>query len=475
MKAYRVSVNLKWGLLIFAVSIAFTSLWYTNDLVHRLRQQETAIATLWGKSIQEVFRVAEESAVNPYQNEFRYLESAFDRSGAETPLTRLYSDGLVDDFRRAMSWARTMPSSGDLDFIYSTFLEPNAFNIPAILVDSSVGMPTSWWNVDVEYQSYSEVDSLSKVDTLAYKKIRDELTDIALKMGERNDPILISVTYPIEGRDEPLRLVQTLYYGESALVQTLRWFPYIQLGFVALFVGVAYIGFSYIRRSEQSSLWVGMAKEAAHQLGTPISSLMGWLEVLRLNDNSEGPENPAYAEIEQDIHRLSRVTSRFSDIGSMPRLESQSLDLVIGSVCEYMQARFPQQAGGVTLEVNVDPTIVLPLNADLFEWVIENLIKNALDALEGESGAIRISGSRENGNAVIDIQDSGKGIDRRNHKNIFKPGYSTKKRGWGLGLSLAQRIIREYHGGQLVLASSKPGQGTVFRITLPSVEEAGQS
>jgi len=218
-----------------------------------------------------------------------------------------------------------------------------------------------------------------------------------------------------------------------------------------------------------------MAKEAAHQLGTPISSLMGWLEVLRLNDNSEGPENPAYAEIEQDIHRLSRVTSRFSDIGSMPRLESQSLDVVIGSVCEYMQARFPQHAGGVSLDVNVDPTIVLPLNEDLFEWVIENLIKNALDALEGESGSIRISGSRENGSAVIDVQDSGKGIDRRNHKNIFKPGYSTKKRGWGLGLSLAQRIIREYHGGQLVLASSKPGEGTVFRITLPSAEEAGQS
>jgi hypothetical protein len=438
-----------------------------------LRQQETAIAKLWGQSLQQVFRVAQESATNPYQSEFRYLESAFDRTGAESPLTELYAENLVDEFRRAMSWARTMPSTGDLDFILNTFLEPNAFNIPAILVDSSLGKPTQWWNLDLDYQTYSEVDSLSQVDSLASVKVNQRLSDMAIAMGERHDPIMIAVSYPAMDGIPPRRLVQTLYYGESELVQALRWFPFIQLGFVALFIGIAYLGFSYIRRSEQSSLWVGMAKEAAHQLGTPISSLMGWLEVLRLKEDSSNQELTAYDAIEQDIQRLSRVTSRFSDIGSLPKLETQSLDLVVGSVCEYMQARFPQQSGAVTLDVEIDPSIVLPLNTELFEWVIENLIKNALDALEGEPGTIQITGARENSVAVIDVRDTGKGIDRRNQKNVFKPGYSTKKRGWGLGLSLARRIVQEYHGGQLVLLSSKIGEGTVFRITLPAPTETG--
>ena len=207
MKAYRVSVNLKWGLLIFAVTIATTSLWYTNDLVQRLRQQETAIAKLWGQSLQQVFRVAQESATNPYQSEFRYLESAFDRTGAESPLTELYAENLVDEFRRAMSWARTMPSTGDLDFILNTFLEPNAFNIPAILVDSSLGEPTQWWNLDLEYQTYSEVDSLSKVDSLAYVKVNQRLSDMAIAMGERHDPIMIAVSYPAMDGIPPRRTI----------------------------------------------------------------------------------------------------------------------------------------------------------------------------------------------------------------------------------------------------------------------------
>lgn len=470
MKVYRISVNLKLGLIVFAIAIAVTSLLYTNNLVQRLRQQETSIVRLWAKAIQQVPRVSQQAFMNPYQDEFRLLESAFEQDRQASPLSSGYSPEQLGAFREAMTWARTMPPAGDVDFILSAFLEPNAFGIPAILVDSSLGQPTIWRNVNIDVESVASLDSLARADSVKYRKIRTRMDALLREMAILHPPIPIVVSYPgIDGRP-PLRLVQEMYYGESALVKALRWFPYIQLAFVALFILIAYIGFSYIRRSEQSSLWVGMAKEAAHQLGTPISSLMGWLEVLQSEKKSTELQLQAYAEIEQDIQRLSRVTGRFSDIGSLPRLELQPVDLVIGTVCEYMRSRFPRKSGSVDLMVNIDAGVCVPLNAELFEWVIENLIKNALDALEGNPGKISISGKVEDGKLIVDVSDTGKGIDRRHVKNVFRPGFSTKKRGWGLGLSLALRIVQEYHGGQLTLHHTRPGEGSTFRITLPNAE-----
>jgi signal transduction histidine kinase len=285
-----------------------------------------------------------------------------------------------------------------------------------------------------------------------------------------NEPIPIVVNFPETDLFPATRFVQKLYYGESDLVARLRWFPYIQLLFVGLFVLVGYFGFSYIRRSEQSSLWVGMAKEAAHQLGTPISSLMGWVEMLRLN-RKEGASNEsdeeAFLEIEKDIDRLERVTSRFSDIGSLPKLDRQPIALVLETTADYIRRRLPKR--GAFIRVHVDDTAHLeaPLNADLFEWVIENLLKNALDAMEDGRGTIRMEVSGANNRIRIDVSDTGKGIDRRQWKNIFRPGYSTKQRGWGLGLSLAKRIIEDYHGGSLTLVGSRLGEGTTFRIEIP--------
>ena len=469
MKAYRLSVNLKLGLIVFAIAIAVTSLWYTNDLVQRLRQQETAIVRLWALALEQVPLAAQRASVNPHQNDFRLLESAFEESRSGSILSETYTREQIEGFRRAMSWARTMSPTSDLSFILDAFLEPNAFSIPAILVDSSLGQPTVWRNVDVGVQSVAELDSVLRVDSTRHKDILDKMDDMLREMATLHEPVQIVLSYPDMPLGSPSRLVQSMYYGESAIVQTLRWFPYLQLAFVALFVLVGYVGFSYIRRSEQSSLWVGMAKEAAHQLGTPISSLMGWLAVLRLEKNPSDAHVQAYNEIEQDIQRLTRVTRRFSDIGSLPRLVSQPLDLVIGGVAEYMRSRFPQQSGRVLLDVDIDSRIMVAVNAELFEWVIENLIKNALDALEGETGNISISARVEERRIIIDVSDTGKGIDRRNAKNVFRPGYSTKKRGWGLGLSLAHRIIHEYHGGKLTLLNSRLGVGTTFRIELPHV------
>jgi len=246
----------------------------------------------------------------------------------------------------------------------------------------------------------------------------------------------------------------------------------VQLVFVALFVMVGYFGFSYVRKSEQSSLWVGMAKEAAHQLGTPISSLMGWVEYLRLHDQSPDlslkSKEETYQEIENDIARLGRVTSRFSDIGSLPKLESQLLGPLLETTTDYMRRRIPN--GGTFIRLNVwsEPDLSAPLNADLFEWVVENLLKNALDAMESERGRIDVVATAIENKIRIDVRDTGKGIERRNWKNVFRPGYSTKKRGWGLGLSLAKRIVEDYHGGTLSLASSRPGHGTTFRIEIPA-------
>ncbi|MEX1055343.1 MAG: HAMP domain-containing sensor histidine kinase [Rhodothermales bacterium] len=273
----------------------------------------------------------------------------------------------------------------------------------------------------------------------------------------------------------PNRLKQYIFYDDSRLVRELRFFPYVQLLFVGLFILVGYLGFSYVRRSEQSSLWVGMAKEAAHQLGTPISSLMGWTELMKSGELTTEQQEDAIEEIENDIQRLSRVASRFSDIGSLPKLDVRPVAPVVEATAEYIRRRMPRQARSVELNVSVPPELRAPLNAELFEWVIENLLKNALDAIESDRGSIDITAQKEGGRVLIDVKDSGKGIDRRNWKNVFRPGYSTKKRGWGLGLSLAKRIVEDYHGGSLTLVSSRVGYGTTFRIALPEGRAEGGS
>jgi signal transduction histidine kinase len=263
-------------------------------------------------------------------------------------------------------------------------------------------------------------------------------------------------------------LKQQVHYGESQMVRELRWYPYIQFLFVGLFILVGYLGFSYVRRSEQSSLWVGMAKEAAHQLGTPISSLMGWTEILRSDAIGVDQRRDAVDEVEKDVERLKRVASRFSDIGSMPRLSVESLESVVGSTVDYMQRRLPRKGKDVQLVVDMEPGLKVPLNPELFEWVVENLLKNALDALEGGEGRIEVRARREGEQVHVDVEDTGKGIDRREWKFIFRPGFSTKTRGWGLGLSLAKRIVEDYHGGELILLQSRPGHGSTFRISIPS-------
>ena len=257
-----------------------------------------------------------------------------------------------------------------------------------------------------------------------------------------------------DGRD-----YQLVCYDESTMLKRLTSYPYVQLGVVLIFVIVAIFALLSSKRAEQNKVWVGLSKETAHQLGTPISSLMAWVEILR----ETYPDDELIPEMNKDVKRLERIAERFSKIGSLPESTECSVSEVLGHVVEYMDRRTSSKVEIVRDFPDYDVTA--RLNASLFEWVVENLCKNAVDAMEG-SGRIVLTLFREGEKTVVEVSDNGKGIRRKDIKNVFKPGFTTKKRGWGLGLSLAKRIIEEYHDGRIFVKSSELGKGTVFRIEL---------
>lgn len=290
-------------------------------------------------------------------------------------------------------------------------------------------------------------------DTLAMLRTMVE------EFGSINSPI------PIMYRGDTLNLY---YYGESAIIQQLRWLPVVEIIVVGMFVLIGYAGFSSIKKSEERMIWVGMAKETAHQLGTPLSAQMGWLEYLKVSPEELPKVIP---ELEKDLQRLQVVTNRFSQIGSQPAMKTENLNELIERTAAYFRSRIPQKNRSTSLEVMLpDDVITVKINEYLFSWVLENLVKNGLDAMENKGGEIHIDcGALPGDQIYIDVSDTGKGISKANRKNVFKPGYSTKKRGWGLGLSLAKRIVEEYHGGKLLLKSSQLGSGTTFRIVLNTI------
>ncbi len=244
------------------------------------------------------------------------------------------------------------------------------------------------------------------------------------------------------------------------MLKQLAYYPYVQWSVIAVFFAILFLVFTNAKKSEQDRVWVGLSKETAHQLGTPISSLLAWVEILK-NQNVEPTLLP---EMEKDVNRLRTIAERFSKIGSKPEKEEVLLNSVLDNALAYMQKRTSSKVL-ISSVYNVQKPIYLHVNVPLFEWVIENLCKNAIDAMEGE-GKINISVTENNGRVYIDVQDTGKGIPKSKYKTVFKPGYTTKKRGWGLGLSLVKRIIEEYHGGKIFVKKSEQNKGTTFRIVL---------
>jgi len=252
---------------------------------------------------------------------------------------------------------------------------------------------------------------------------------------------------------------QYLYYSKSIILKKLTYYPYVQLGVILLFIMVSYFAFSYSRKAEQNQVWVGLSKETAHQLGTPISSLLAWLEMMKLKTANKD----MLAELDKDIKRLEKITERFSKIGSRPLLKKENIQNIITTAINYLKSRSSDK---IAFNINMpSEDLILPLNSSLFEWVIENVCKNAIDAVNG-SGEIELSITDHIQVIYIDVSDSGKGISKSKYKTIFKPGYTTKERGWGLGLSLTKRIIEEYHDGKIFIHESEIGKGTVVRIVL---------
>jgi len=271
------------------------------------------------------------------------------------------------------------------------------------------------------------------------------------KMKEENEPIIIIISETQK---------QYLYYGDSILLENLKYYPIVQFGVIFLFILVAYLAFNSSRNSEQNQVWVGMSKETAHQLGTPISSLMAWVELLKMQNIDE----KLIQEFEKDTERLQKITERFSKIGSIPELVRTDVAETIRSTVEYLKTR---SSGKVKFILDFDPDkkYEAPLNSSLFSWVIENLCKNAIDAMNN-SGTIQVSIMEKADQLFIEVSDTGKGISKAYFKTVFQPGFTTKKRGWGLGLSLAKRIVENYHKGKIFLKQSEINKGTTFRIVL---------
>ena len=255
-------------------------------------------------------------------------------------------------------------------------------------------------------------------------------------------------------------VVQHLYYEDSTLLKRLSFYPYVVLAVMIAFVCVVYFAMLSTKRAEQNKVWVGLSKETAHQLGTPISSLMAWMELLP----EMGVDRATVDEMNKDVNRLSTIASRFSKIGSVPQMLPADLNDAVGAATGYMGTRISQR-----IALKFEPaqeSLPVKLSTPLFEWVMENLIKNAVDAMDGQ-GNITVTTGREGRMAWVEVADTGKGISRKNFKTVFNPGYTTKKRGWGLGLTLARRIIEQYHRGAIYVKSSTPGSGTTFRINIP--------
>ena len=289
---------------------------------------------------------------------------------------------------------------------------------------------------------------------------RDRLK-LILSMDKINKPIPLVFDDKING---PITFGY-LHYGDSRLIQKIQIWTYIEILSIGIFILFGFIGFSFIRNSEKQHIWVGLSRETAHQLGTPVSALLGWLDYLK-NDNSNIEK--ILPEMESDIERLQQVSRRFSKMGSKPEMEYFDLSKRVESVLSYLNRRIPTLGKKVDLVNDIDPDIKIMANGTLISWTIENLIRNSIDSVSGEAGLIRLSMSQDQNNVKIRISDNGCGVPKKDWKNIFRPGFSTKKSGWGLGLSLCQRIINEVHKGDIYVLESRINSGTVFEINIPS-------
>ena len=360
-----------------------------------------------------------------------------------------YTQGIVNELRKdngeivklyAEIIAQTISDENDtnLDFVFDEIIQKAQFPI---------------------------IYSNNKKDPVYSKNIntsKSNLRKIQLTMDEQNEAIPLRYTNP---QTNEIILIGYLHYGDSSQIEKLKWLPFIEIGAITLFILLGFISFSIIRNSEKRNIWVGMARETAHQLGTPISSLMGWLEWMK---NKPNDQEKIIDDISLDLERLQQVSDRFSKMGSETKIEEVNLSNIVDNIVLYFNRRIPSMGKSIIIENQLESDLKIRANGILISWAIENVVKNAIDALDNE-GIISLKSKFEKKSIIIVIEDSGKGISRKNWKNIFRPGFSTKEQGWGLGLSLTSRIINEIHGGSIYVSQSKPGQGSTIEISLPKL------
>ncbi len=362
----------------------------------------------------------------------------------------IYTNSLVGKLKKGEEekirlWAQAVEFSSlpDVDESALTFISTNIIGpdntLPVIVLDS----------VTQEIYDARNVDE----DDQVRKRILE-------KMKSENDPFKIIIHNGPQGE---ISDIQYVYYRNSYLLRQLSTYPYIQLSVIAIFGFIAYLAFSYSRKSEQNRVWVGMAKETAHQLGTPLSSLMAWVDYIKGMDEMKDRDD-IIVELEKDVVRLEMITERFSNIGSVPVLKHQNVYDTVNGLLNYLK---PRVSSKVNFKIEGDSReIMANLNKPLFEWVLENIVKNGVDAMSGIGNITVTIGQASEHEVFVDIADDGKGIAKGKASEVFKPGFTTKKRGWGLGLALVKRIIENYHNGRIFVKSSQTDVGTVFRIIL---------
>ena len=343
-------------------------------------------------------------------------------------------------------WAEAMRAlsqadeNTDLALVLKVLNDNNT--IPVVVLDNDENV-TDFRNVIINAKNYK--DSLLYVSAMA-KRLKSNKQNIRIQLSDASNEYI------------------DVCYDDSLMLKRLALYPYVQLGVVMLFVVVAIFALLTSKRAEQNKVWVGLSKETAHQLGTPISSLMAWTTILK----ETYPDDDLLPEMDKDVKRLQLIADRFSKIGSLPEAVPVSLSEVLDHVIDYMDRRTSKKIQ--LIKVFPADDIIIRLNASLFEWVIENLCKNAVDAMGGESGTITLHVETVGERVIVEVSDTGKGIKKKDMRNVFRPGFTTKSRGWGLGLSLAKRIVEEYHNGKIFVKSSELGKGTTFRIELKSNE-----
>lgn len=501
MSIYSKKQQWKLWLFFLAIVIVGVSLWYTNTLVNKIAQDERKKVKLWADAVQKKVNLV------------KYTNELFDKI-------------KIEERKKVELWAEaTKQLSKDLsDYGFVLKVVSDNTTVPVILVDEN-GNPITSRNLDSTKSNdknylkqqmkemravkepipiaiyHGQKNYLYYKDSRLFSELKNVLDDLVksfiseVAVNSASVPVIYTDSTKLSviafGNIDSLKIKDTtflknqislmaqqnqpievafgngtrsyIFYQESTLLTQLKYYPYVMFGIIGLFLLIAYLLFSTARRVEQNQVWVGMAKETAHQLGTPLSSLMAWLDYLK----SKGLDAETATEIEKDVKRLETITERFSKIGSVPKLETVDVISVLNDSVNYMKLRTSKNVLFSVASNNVKE-IFAQLNIPLFEWVIENLIRNSVDAMDG-TGEIKIVVSDQTQFVYIDVSDTGKGILKSKYKTVFEPGFTTKQRGWGLGLSLTKRIIENYHSGKIFVKTSEIGKGTTFRIVLNKI------